>query len=69
MIFIHQDFVGDGPDRPPCWKILHYKFDGTYDSDSCNNFAVGIPYGKNRPSLEGGDLCLDGVDQLLKVSI
>ena len=67
MIFVHLDCVVDGPYRDPCDKILHYDFNGTYNSDICYNFAVGIPYGY--PPLDGGLLCLNGIDQLLKVSI
>ncbi len=63
---MHTSCVVDGPYRAPCWKILHFKFNGTYDSHSCYNFAVGIPYGK--PPVTGNQLCLNGIDQFLKVS-
>ena len=68
MIFVHLDCVVDGPYRDPCDKILHYDFNGTYNSDICYNFAVGIPYGN--PSRANGKLCLHKQKrQLFKVSI
>ena len=54
------------PIKAPCDKILHYRFNGTYDSRSCYNFASGVPYGK--PYLTGNMLCLNGIDQFVSVS-
>jgi hypothetical protein len=57
---------GDAEIVAPCTKILDFGFAGTYDSDSCYNFAKGNPYGE--PELFGDVLYLNGQDQFLTVS-
>ena len=47
-------------------KILNFDFSGTFDSQSCHNFAKGEAYGD--PSLNGDVLCLNGEDQFLTVN-
>jgi len=47
---------GKGAYKAPCDKLLHFDFNGTFDSQSCYNFAKGDPYGN--PSLDGDVLCL-----------
>lgn len=60
------NIVGNGSVIEPCDKILNFDFTGSYDSQSCNNFAKGDPYGE--PSVDEDVLCLNGKDQFLTVS-
>jgi len=57
--------VVGGAYKAPCPKVLSYSFTESYDSESCYNFAVGVPYGA--PALTGNMLCLNGENQFLSV--
>jgi hypothetical protein len=66
MQLTYKIFVAGDVLPAACNKILNYTFTGdSYDSNSCYNFAVGVPYGN--PSLAENMLCLNG-QQFLAVS-
>ena len=64
----------DGSIHYDCDKIIHFKFDYSfdyhyqpYDSFSCNNFVKGDPYGAVYITYDD-ELYLDGSDGFLSVS-
>lgn len=59
--------VTDGVLSAPCQKLLWYTFDANFDSESCNNFAVGSPFGG--AALADGALSLNVSGAFLAVSV